>query len=197
MLLTGCGSDPETCTVTDNEDGTYTLSCPDSEVVLHDGQDGTNGTNGADGEDGANGTNGQDGSDLENLFIGNGVLNGSFEALNNIDLFILSHYHTVTGNLTIYAPDAINLPLLTTVGGTFQLFTATNIYIPNLRNTGEFRLSVKVNTLANLGANPLTVNGSFLAANNEALCDSDITAWLNERVTVIGVTALIQNKVCP
>jgi len=77
-LFTACGDDSNSasnnseqagCSVVDNKDGSYTLTCADgSEVSLHngkngtDGTDGKNGTNGTDGKDGVNGTDGKDGS---------------------------------------------------------------------------------------------------------------------------------------
>jgi len=74
-LFTACGEDSGNnsnnseqagCTVSENKDGSYVLSCPDgSEVILHDGvdgKDGLDGTNGADGKDGINGADGKDGT---------------------------------------------------------------------------------------------------------------------------------------
>ncbi|MFH0981985.1 MAG: hypothetical protein V2A79_10635 [Planctomycetota bacterium] len=53
------GRDGSSCTVADNGDGTYTLSCEDgTSVTIHDGQDGRDGV---DGQDGKNGADGEDG----------------------------------------------------------------------------------------------------------------------------------------
>ena len=55
-LLAACETatgDAESCTTVDNEDGTYTLSCPDgSEVVLANGQPGGQGEPGEQGDPG-------------------------------------------------------------------------------------------------------------------------------------------------
>lgn len=44
------GSESAGCTVSENKDGSYTVSCADgTEAVLHDGEDGNDGTDGKDG----------------------------------------------------------------------------------------------------------------------------------------------------
>ena len=61
------GKDGNSCTVTENDDGSSTLSCTDgTDVTIANGTDGTDGTdgtgaNGANGSDGADGTDGRDG----------------------------------------------------------------------------------------------------------------------------------------
>lgn len=55
-ILIGCAPDP--CTVVDNADGTWTLTCPDGTSATL-----ANGSDGEDGADGADGTNGSDGED--------------------------------------------------------------------------------------------------------------------------------------
>ena len=48
------GADGESCSSTDNGDGTFTVSCPNSDDVVFgagvDGEDGADGADGADGE---------------------------------------------------------------------------------------------------------------------------------------------------
>jgi len=70
-LFTACSDDSSSgsnnteqvgCTVSENKDGSYMLSCADgSELTLRDGKDGANGKDGSDGKDGVNGTDGKDG----------------------------------------------------------------------------------------------------------------------------------------
>jgi uncharacterized protein (TIGR02145 family) len=50
------GTDGSSCSVIDNQNGTYTLACDDgSSIILHDGADGSDGTDGAMGLQGADG----------------------------------------------------------------------------------------------------------------------------------------------
>lgn len=62
-LLVSCGAaEPENCSVTENADGSATITCPDgSTATVTDGSDGSNGANGADGLDGTDGTDGLNG----------------------------------------------------------------------------------------------------------------------------------------
>lgn len=69
-LLTLAACAPEPCSVTDNSDGTYTLSCPDgTSVTVQDGVDGANGSDGTNGSDGADGADGADGSDGASFLV--------------------------------------------------------------------------------------------------------------------------------
>lgn len=62
LAVTACT--PEPCSVEDNGDGTYTLSCPDgTSATLQNGVDGADGSDGSNGVDGSNGTDGSNGSD--------------------------------------------------------------------------------------------------------------------------------------
>lgn len=62
------GKDGSSCTVVDNQDGTYTVSCTDgTSVTLRDGQDGTDGKDGADGQDGEDGQDGANGQNAPNI----------------------------------------------------------------------------------------------------------------------------------
>jgi len=66
LLAMGCSGDQgpsgSSCTVSDNGDGTKTISCEDgTSVTISDGVDGQNGQDGQDGADGQDGTDGQDG----------------------------------------------------------------------------------------------------------------------------------------
>jgi len=89
-LFTACGDDSSSgsnnteqagCSVSENKDGSYTLSCADgSEVTLHDGKDGTDGTdgqNGKDGKNGADGKAGEKGTDGKNGADGTNGTNGT------------------------------------------------------------------------------------------------------------------------
>jgi hypothetical protein len=52
LALTSLSCAPEPCTVADNGDGTYTMSCPDgTSVTVRDGEDGAAGADGTNGED--------------------------------------------------------------------------------------------------------------------------------------------------
>lgn len=101
LLFVACGDDDaDNCTVVDNGDGSYSVTCGDETVVLSDGTDGTNGTDGvdgddctvadngdgtydvtcgdatvvlADGADGTDGTNGVDGDDCSVVDNGDGT----------------------------------------------------------------------------------------------------------------------------
>jgi len=58
------GRDGSSCTILNNGDHTYTLSCSDgTEIILTDGINGVNGVNGVNGDDGTDGDNGTDGTD--------------------------------------------------------------------------------------------------------------------------------------
>jgi hypothetical protein len=58
------GAPGSSCSVKDNQDGTYTMSCTDgSYVTWHDGQDGIDGQNGLDGMPGTDGQPGSPGLD--------------------------------------------------------------------------------------------------------------------------------------
>jgi len=77
-------SESASCSVKDNEDNSYTISCADGTTVTvrdgqngadgADGKDGTDGEDGKDGTNGVNGTNGKDGVDGED---GKDGVNGS------------------------------------------------------------------------------------------------------------------------
>lgn len=57
------GTSGSSCSVKDNHDGTFTMSCTDgSYVTWHNGQDGSNGQDGLPGENGSQGIDGQPGS---------------------------------------------------------------------------------------------------------------------------------------
>lgn len=199
FLLASCGSaDPENCRVTDNEDGTYTLSCPNSEVVISDGQDGADGTNGQNGVDGQDGTDGQDGSDLENLFVGNGTLHGSLEVYNDIDLFVLSHYSFVTGNIRTYIESDINLPSMQHIDGDLMISKTSLINMQNLNYVGSLTMECNASNLDNLGTTPLTVNGDIIMIGNTQMTDCYLTDWVNTHVDQTAGTVLIMNnQPCP
>jgi hypothetical protein len=68
VAVAGCGQTP--CTVTENDDGSSTITCPDGSTATvaggaagADGQDGAAGADGQDGAAGADGTDGTDGTD--------------------------------------------------------------------------------------------------------------------------------------
>ena len=72
------GADGESCTVVDNGDGSYTMTCPDgSTVTFYDGEDGSDGVDGTNGTDGSDGSNGSDGVDGTNGTDGSDGSNGS------------------------------------------------------------------------------------------------------------------------
>ncbi|MBT6639221.1 hypothetical protein HOB50_02340, partial [Candidatus Woesearchaeota archaeon] len=52
------GATGDSCTVTDNGDGTHTITCGATTTTLNDGTNGIDGTNGVDGSNGIDGTNG-------------------------------------------------------------------------------------------------------------------------------------------
>jgi hypothetical protein len=57
------GADGASCAVTDNNDGTATITCGSDSVTVADGADGADGASGADGADGATGPTGAAGAD--------------------------------------------------------------------------------------------------------------------------------------
>jgi len=196
FLLASCGSaDPENCHVTDNGDGTYTLVCPNSEVVISDGQDGVDGINGQNGTDGVDG---QNGSDLENLFVGNGTLHGSLEVHNDIDLFVLSHYSSVTGNVRTYVETDINLPSMQHIDGEFKITMTSNINMPNLNHVGSLAVGCNALNLDNLGTTTLTVDGDVILVGNTQMTDCYLTDWVNTHVNqTAGAVLIMNNQPCP
>jgi OmcA/MtrC family decaheme c-type cytochrome len=63
LALAGCGGSAKNCTVTDNGNGSATITCPDgSTTTVTSGKDGTNGQNGQNGQNGDAGSSGVNGT---------------------------------------------------------------------------------------------------------------------------------------
>ena len=68
------GATGSSCSVKDNHDATYTMSCEDGTYVTwHDGQSGIDGQDGVNGQDGSDGTPGLDGTPCLPVNNGNGT----------------------------------------------------------------------------------------------------------------------------
>lgn len=81
----------QSCTVSEQDNGTYTVSCPDgTSVTLRDGQPGSDGIDGIDGANGIDGTDGNDGSDGQPGNDGSAGTSCTIEAQDGVSVLVCS-----------------------------------------------------------------------------------------------------------
>lgn len=126
FCLTSCstkegspGKDAEPCTVVDNQDGTYTIDCPDgSQATFSDGQDGEECT-AASNADGTYSITCPDGTSFT---VTNGdIWGGDFTIWNQQDAEFLERFSRVTGDVRIRASGSIRIGHMRQLDGSLKM----------------------------------------------------------------------------
>jgi hypothetical protein len=192
-----CDAGSYGCSVSDNADGTHTLTCEDgSQTTFSDGVSGVDGVDGVNGEDGANGEDGESGG------VG-ALLEGSFTIKNSADVAMLQEVEEITGSLLIDASGlgSLSLPKLQRVGThlEFRNNTFDTFDMPALVEVGGNVLLynnsalVSIESLDGLDEIPgaLQVSGSPLLVSLEGLEGvTSVGSWLTISAPVTDLLPL-------
>lgn len=156
LILVGCGTVPEygSCSVSDNLDGTYTLSCPDgSDVTIRDGTDLTT----------------QEPRTLE----------GNFILTNSADMMLLNMFDTVEGYLRLGGDiQHVSLPNLVSVRDHIVVFSSNiqSVELDSLEFIGSYLTVLNNPEMQSLVMGELnSVGGDFEVSDNPLLpsCEVD------------------------
>ncbi|MDP7037589.1 MAG: hypothetical protein QGI45_00400 [Myxococcota bacterium] len=168
------GANGSSCTLSDNNDGTSTLSCPDGTSVTIESAPADTGT----------------------------TLQGSFNIENAADIEWLAQYTSVSGTLRIsnFADglSTISLPNLESVGELWvqACQTCTELSFPALTQTGDFTIQSH-DVLANISFPVLaSVDGNFIIKNNPLLPTNQIEDLRDdiEEENISGTISICGNK---
>lgn len=156
------------CTVTEEEDGSATISCPDGSEV-----------------------------NIENNNIPeftDDVYHGGFTVYSDFDAWVISHYRVVDGYLDIRAN--AQLEKLEEVKDLFiQGKQVSEISIPNLK-TVEYDITIVNTSLTELNFGNPTVGENISVQNNAELPSCDVQEWFDS-LDVHGDVLEFNNAPCP
>ena len=204
----GCaGEDGTGCTLTNNEDGTYLVFCPNgTSIVLRDGEQGLEGVKGESGE---SCTVSDEGEEYKITCEGANplvipkdlkieeepILHGSYIVRNQADINYLNNYITeITGNLIFecYGLSEINLSNIIEVKGDITIMGISGLVSISMESL-EVLGNLKIKTMDDLDSIDFpkltSITGYLMITDNDLLNSIDFSVL----ATVGGDFAIINN----